>query len=280
MIDFENCDLRLLDHIDAVVELLADRAGLNPDSVLLVGADCREILHSALGHDFVIRGTDDTDIGIGLTDWTIYERIESEFPRTGSNGIRHLVAGLPVDIMPFGEVENPDGIVTPASRRDPLVVFGFDDVHERAAPLVLPSGATIRIPYPAGYAALKARAWIDRWAYGQNKDGRDIAAVMYWYQESDEIKTRLYDRDAGVQLLTSLDWDADLAAARVLGADARAQLSAKNAVDLDHRWGAMNPVDLARALEMPAHVTGMGDLSRRIALVTELSTGLSTTAAI
>lgn len=276
MIDSENCDPRLLDHVDVVVELLTERVGLNPDSVLLVGADCREVLHSALGHNFVIRGTDDTDIGIALTDWTIYERIATEFARTGSNGIRYLIDGLRVDIMPFGEVEVPEGIVTPASRSEHLVVFGFDDVYTRAGPLVLPSGATIRIPHPAGYGVLKLRAWIDRWAYGQNKDGKDIAATMYWYQESDEVKSRLYDRETGLELLESLDWDADLAAVRILGADARAQLSATNAQDIAHRWAAMDHMDLARELEMPAGVTWTRDLRRRLELVSELSTGLST----
>lgn len=76
-------------------------------------------------------------------------------------------------------------------------------------------------------------------------------------------------------LLTSLDWDADLAAARLLGTDVRAQMSTKNAEDLELRWASVNHLDLARALDMPAGVAWTGDLKRRLALISELSTGLS-----
>jgi predicted nucleotidyltransferase len=44
---------------------------------------------------------------------------------------------LPVDVMPFGEVEDPDGISSPAARREDLIVFGFHNVFERAAHLSL-----------------------------------------------------------------------------------------------------------------------------------------------
>lgn len=77
------------------------------------------------------------------------------------------------------------------------------------------------MPQPAGYAALKMRAWIDRSAhFDQDKDTRDLALAAYWYQNAPEITDRIYDTDSGFEILTELDMDLDLAAVRVLGLDA------------------------------------------------------------
>ncbi|WGH92294.1 hypothetical protein QDX21_08150 [Auritidibacter ignavus] len=117
MIDLTRVDPRLYDDITLIVDELQASVGLDPDSVLVVGAGYRDILHAAFGHTFPLRATTDTDLGIAVHDWTISERIDVRFRRIGSNGIRYSIAGIPVDIMPFGEVEDPDGITHPAARR-------------------------------------------------------------------------------------------------------------------------------------------------------------------
>lgn len=274
MIDFSVCDPRFLDGIDTVVAELVRTAELDSDTVLVVGATCRDILHSSLGHEFALRGTEDLDIGIAVTDWATYDRVATAFPRTGHTGIRHLVAGLPVDVMPFGGVEDPSGVVTPAARGERVVVFGFDDVYGRAPRLALPSGAVIRIPDPAGYTALKLRAWIDRAPLGHDKDAKDLAAALYWYRESEVIKNRLWDTAEGHQILDEVDWDIDRGAARLLGGDVREQLSDANAADLAKRWSTTNVGDLARSLELPAGVTWPRDPGRRLVLVAELAASL------
>lgn len=191
MIDLSAVDERNYDHITPVIAELTSQVGMDPDSILLVGAACRDVLHAAFGQAFPARGTTDTDLGIAVSDWTISERIESSFPRIGSSGIRYRIAGISVDVMPFGEVEDPEGISQPAPRGEDLVVFGFRDVYERAVQLTLPNGQSIRLPQPAGYVALKMRSWIDRSQYhGQDKDAKDLALATFWYQESSEIVDR------------------------------------------------------------------------------------------
>jgi predicted nucleotidyltransferase len=270
MIDYSRADPRLLDDITMVVEKLHTTVGLDADCVLIVGASCRDIMHSALGHTFPLRATSDVDLGIAVNDWSISQSIEANFPRIGSNGIRYLVQGLPVDIMPFGAIEEPTGIAHPAARGQDLVVFGFNDVHERASLLTLPTGLTIRIPRPAGYAALKMRSWIDRSAYGEDKDAKDLALVVYWYQESLSVQDRLYEEGRGFDLLASLDFDADLASVRLLASDVADQLVPANTSDLAARWREVDLRLLAQSFVLPSAKSQI-PIKRRLELVSQLA---------
>ena len=249
MIDLSLVDPLLFDMISPVVKELQESVGLDPAGVLVVGATCRDILHAAMGHTFEVRATNDVDLGIAVSDWTVSDRIEAKYEQIGSNGIRYRIAGLPVDVMPFGEIEDPDGISSPAARREDLIVFGFHDVFEQAAHLSLPGGPVVRIPQPAGYAALKMRAWIDR---RENKDAKDLALCTFWYQESVTVQDRLYDTEAGQQILDALNWDAPVAATRLLGADVAGQLSQANYSDLIKRWSALDLGAFARDFVLPA----------------------------
>lgn len=271
MIDLARVGESLYGMVTPVVEELTAEVDLDPDSILLVGAACRDILHAALGHTFQARATTDTDLGIAVNDWAISERIEDSFRRVGRNGIRYTIAAISVDIMPFGDVEDPEGISRPAPRGEELVVFGFRDVYEHALPLALPSGQTVRLPHPAGYAALKMRSWIDRSVYyGHDKDAQDLALATFWYQNSPQIEDRLYDTDPGFEILTELDIDADLAAVRLLGLDAAAQLSPANRDDLARRWAEQDLHSLARDFTLPAGGPRSADLTRRQRLVAQL----------
>ncbi|MFJ5862471.1 hypothetical protein ACIQCM_13710 [Pseudarthrobacter sp. NPDC092439] len=243
--------------ITPVVDELQEATGLDPQCVLVVGAACRDVLHAAMGHTFEVRATNDVDLGIAVRDWTVSDRIEKQYERIGDNGIRYRIAGLPVDVMPFGEVEDPDGISSPAARGEDLVVFGFQDVFERAVALELPGGAVVRLPQPAGYAALKMRAWIDR---NMDKDAKDLALCTFWYQESGAVEDRLFGTEAGLQILAAVGWDVPVAAARLLGVDVAEQLETANHSDLMERWSALDMNILARDFVLPA---GAGRIFRR-----------------
>lgn len=245
---------------------------MNADDILLVGAGCRDVLHAAFGHTFPARATTDTDLGIAVSDWTISRQIEARFPRLGSNGIRYRIAGIAVDIIPFGEVEDPEGISTPAARGEELVVFGFRDVYKRSLPLLLPSGRVIRLPQPAGYVALKMRSWLDRsLSYGHDKDAKDLALAAFWYQSASEIEDRLYESDGGFEVLREHEMDVDVAAVRLLGMDVADQLSPSNRRDLAQRWASRDLDGLARDFVLPAGGPTSPDLARRRVFVEQLS---------
>ena len=263
MIDLARVDPHLCDAISLVVQELASTVQLDPANVLVVGANCRDILHAGFGHAFPLRATTDTDLGIAVSDWTISHRIDAHYRHAGSNGIRYRIAGIAVDIMPFGEVEDPAGISHPARRGEDLVVFGFRDVYARALPLRLPDGMAVRLPHPAGYAALKMRSWIDRSVQGNDKDAKDLALASFWYQESEAIADRLYGIDEEFQLLSDLGMDIGLAATRLLAMDASAQLSPENAADLASRWRHTNHAAFARDFLLPTAGPRIDSLARR-----------------
>ncbi|APF33966.1 hypothetical protein [Microbacterium paludicola] len=270
MIDFGEADPDLLQGLSVVIEELSSRVGLDADRVLVLGADCRDLIHSSLGFTFALRATTDTDIAIAVSDWEIYDRIEATYRRLGSNGIRYSIAEIPVDIMPFGGVESPDGISAPRARGAELVVFGFSDVYERSARLRLPSGLEVRVPEPAGYVALKLRAWLDRAPYGEDKDARDLALATHWYSESATIADRLYETEEGLALLVEADWDRDLAAVSFLARDAGQQLSESNRRDLAARLSSASPRALAQSFVLPSSSRIVISFDRRVALATRL----------
>lgn len=108
MADLATCDPALLQLPDMVVsELLAQSSGLRPADIMIVGAHCRDILRSASGQKSGLRTTEDVDFGLALSDWAAYNKLTRELQPTGNTGIRYHVAGLPTDLMPFGDLEEP-----------------------------------------------------------------------------------------------------------------------------------------------------------------------------
>jgi predicted nucleotidyltransferase len=155
--------------------------------MMVIGAACRDILHASYGHSFVLRATRDIDVALSLSEWEPYDRLTQSLRRAGHTGIRYLVRDIPVDLMPFGDVEDPTGVVTPAARREAMDVFALREVFEHSSTLSLGEDLQIRIPSAAGYCALKMSAWANRSTTGESRDAPDIAAALYWYMESEAI---------------------------------------------------------------------------------------------
>lgn len=236
MLDPAKCDPALLLLPDAVVTgLLRQTSSLRAQDIMIVGAHCRDILRSASGQDSGLRTTEDVDFGLALADWAAYDALTKELEPAGNTGIRYQVADMPTDLIPFGDLENPSGTVTPA-RREPISVWGFSEIFHASCSLPLPNAGTIRIPTIAGYAALKLVAWLDRSAWGTYKDASDIAAVLHWYSELPEVATRLWDTDHGVDILVEEESVYPVAAARILGQDIADVIGSTRLSELAARW--------------------------------------------
>jgi predicted nucleotidyltransferase len=274
VLDLTRADPSLLHLIDGVVTELLTRSNLlNPSEVLLVGAHCRDILRNALGHEFALRITSDIDLGLAMANWAAYDELVAMLPPAGNTGIRFRVADATADPMPFGALEDPPGTVTPASRQEPISVWGFAEVFAAALPLMLPTAGSIQIPTVAGYAALKLAAWLDRSAYGEYKDAADIATVLYWYSKSPDIETRIYETSYGQEILVQEDLDA-AAAARILGEDILAVLGAERLAEIAVRW-PLSPKDLlTHHMAVPNAPAWPGTPGRRLELTLAMERGL------
>ncbi|WP_433008667.1 hypothetical protein [Kribbella sp. CA-294648] len=274
MLRFDDVDVRQLDLARLVVEELLELGDLEPDHLMIVGASCRDILHAGLGHDFALRATTDVDVAIALPAWAPFETLTQQLQPTGSNGIRYLVREIAVDLMPFGEVEDPVGTVMPARRAEDMNVFAFSEVFEGALKLSLRSGLEVRIPDPAGYCALKLSAWAARCPGYEYRDGADIAAALYWYAESDDIKNRLFETDEGRAILLAADFDQLLASAELLGRDVAVKIGPERTRELEARWPPLVRSRLVGELGHETIPRWTSDLVRREVVIERLCAGL------
>jgi predicted nucleotidyltransferase len=270
---FDKTDVRQFTLVRQVVEELRGLSDIDPGDIMVVGASCRDILHASLGHAFPLRGTTDVDVAIALPGWAAFERLTQRLDSIGSSGIRYLVRSIPVDLMPFGDVEDPVGTVTPR-RTGQMDVFGFSEVFAHALNLPLAAGLRIRIPTPAGYCALKMSAWANRSVDYEFRDGPDIAAVIYWYAAWDEIEERLYGTEDGIEILEATGADLLLACARLLGRDLAGEIGPAGVRELEARWPSSVRSRLVGELGHETLPHWTPDYQRRAAMVEALCIGI------
>jgi predicted nucleotidyltransferase len=275
MLDMSRTPRSLLRDIANVVGAALDAAeGLGPDRVMVVGAWCRDILHSTLGHTFPTTATRDLDLALALSSWDAYRALAASFSQAGNTGIRFCIAGTDVDLLPFGSVEDPDGVVKPPSRGEELSVWAFEEIFASSLPLIITDTLSIRIPTVDGYAAAKLGAWLDRSKWHEAKDAADLALILYWYAESTLVHDTLYDTPAGNEILAAEGADLPLAAAHLLGTDVIATIGTHRRKELLARWPG-NADLLTRELRLHGGPNWSPDARRRSELVDALTRGLS-----
>ena len=239
---------------------------------MVVGAGCRDILHHALGHRFPTSATHDLDLALALSSWDAYRSIAGAFPRIGDSGIRFRIAETIVDLLPFGDIEGPEGEAQPPTRDGPFSVWAFEEVFAHAQPLRLPTGTTATIPTVAGYATTKLAAWLDRSEWLEVKDARDLALIAYWHEHSKKIRGRLYETELGNAALIAEEADVPRAAAHLLGMDIAATIGERRLTELTARWPG-NIGLLVREFSVAG--TPPLDMARRRAVIDALTSGIT-----
>lgn len=102
----------------------------------------------------------------------------------------------------------------------------------------MPSGNQVRIPTPAGYTALKLKAWCDRSINGEYKDAGDIATACSWYQEDVTVRASLYGQRT--DLLLRAEVDIDVASLYLLGEEMSVVLGSNRVAELSAAWQRTN----------------------------------------
>ena len=234
--DFTRAEATLRDIVAPVVAEL-ERAGVPSEHVMLVGAVCRDVLHQAAGHTSILRATSDLDLALAIDGWDRYQEITSQLEevRTGTR-IRFRVVDVLVDLVPFGGLENPDGLVPAPGFDGPMNVLGFQDVWRAATSVTLPTGPAVRVPTIPGFTVLKLSAWASRSKTGDYRDGTDVACAMFWYQNTVAVDDLLYREGPGLPLMERTGFDAPLASIMLLVSDALAILTPPRRQDLRTLW--------------------------------------------
>lgn len=219
---------------------------------MLVGALCRDVLHREAGHAFPLRRTGDLDLALAIDGWERYAEVVDALPAVrGSAQVRYDLAGVKVDLVPFGGVEHPDGAVPLRSGTDPLDVLGFGDVWSKGRTVALDDGLTIRLPTIPGYTALKLASWAARSRNGEHKDAGDLACASYWYLQSQAVEDRLYGDEQGQAILTGAWNDGTVPSTVLLAADAMAILAPPRQTELLERWDGVDDNLLSTYLDNP-----------------------------
>ncbi|MFD6855971.1 hypothetical protein ACFWCF_01275 [Rhodococcus sp. NPDC060090] len=277
MLDLTACHPTRLQIIDHVCSRLLNHAGhLQPSDLMILGAQCRDVLHEALGHSFPLRTTQDLDVALAIANWDAYREIVTDLPAIGGTGIRYDVGGVPTDLVPFGPIENPTGVVPDPPDRS-LSVWAFREVFDTGYDLPLPTVGSTRIPTVPGYTALKLAAWLDRSENGLYKDAPDIATAVYWYTSSKAVKNRLYeDSGHGMDVLDKFEFDENRALAYLLGEDVAATVGSQRLDELATRWPGPHDDALVQHMNIDtAPLVWSPDIHRRKELIDALALGLS-----
>jgi predicted nucleotidyltransferase len=214
--------LEVLRQVDRVArELVLD--------YFVVGAMARDILLNGVFGLYAGRATRDVDLAVAVDWWPQFEAIKARLVGTGAfvsdetaaQRLYHRAAseggGYPLDLIPFGGVEQPENeIAWPPDRSVVMNVAGYGEALASAVPVKVEPGFVVRVASLPGLAILKLVAWADR-GTSDHRDAIDLATLLRRYAAAGN-EDRLYGTEIGV--LEVVNYDLDLAGARLLGMDA------------------------------------------------------------
>ncbi len=266
MIDLSGeADLRPLAEI---VAALRDACGVD---FLLVGATARDVV--LRGHGISpARLTNDVDFAFAVRDWEEFDQTRARLVESGRfvqgrDSHRITFKGIPVDLIPFGSIEDSSRHVTWPPDAAVMNVMGFEEADRTTQGVLLPDGAQIRVPEVACLLVMKLAAWGDR---KQDKDATDIQLLAWHY--GDISQERLFGKEMATY--SELGFDMALAGARLLGRDARRALEGpKSRESAQALESILEPeVDLDGQLRLATKMSSNIDQSRR--LLAEILSGL------
>lgn len=208
-----------------LAELIADfRRAAPAYEPFVVGAMARDLLlHYGFGVP-VSRATEDVDFAFAVANWDEFNLLRdallaSEAFTRGRPASHRLIHsdGIPVDLIPFGGVEQPDGsIMWPDD--SVMSVLGYREARASAVEICLPQEQTLLTVSLPMLTVLKLVAWADRHIRAPRKDAADIFLILRNYLNG-ENTARLYAEAS--HLLKADDFDYESAGAWLAGHDAR-----------------------------------------------------------
>jgi len=202
----------------AVVAELTNLGALDAP-FMLIGATARDLHSLTIVGTPPARATRDVDIAVAVPSWHEYDEIVRALERAGRHEHAYLVARARVDLVPFGDLETSERTL---EWRDGarMTTFGLREAMTSSVAVLLPGGASARVPSMPGLAFLKLAAWHDR-RLETRRDAVDLATIIGWYSTGHHLDV-LYGEAADV--LQRYDFDPVLAGAHRLGQDVAAVL--------------------------------------------------------
>ncbi|MDE1179349.1 nucleotidyl transferase AbiEii/AbiGii toxin family protein [Paraburkholderia sp.] len=226
---------------------VSDARPLHPTTLALLGRVCdttRElgaacVVAGATARDILLwhvygqrpdRATRDVDVAVCAVSWDAHEAFIAALEGTGlfardRNAQQRLMfrdpetgRPVPLDLVPFGQIEQPEGSIGwPPAGETVMRVLGFQEAFDTAVDVEVDAGLVVPVVTLPALAVLKLLAWQDRRAQS-NKDASDLLLLLRHYLDAGNAE-RIWE--VGGELLRQHGFDLTLAAAGLLGQDAR-----------------------------------------------------------
>jgi len=211
---------------DALTDLseVTGRLGL---PFFVVGATARDIIFSAIFDVRTTRASLDVDLGIRVNSWEDYAQLLAKLIESGAYFKRdkemqrlRSKAGVLVDVIPFGKIEQPVGTISWPTQNDIIMkTIGFEEGLQNSALVTIAHDPdiTLKVCTPASFAVMKLIAWQDRYPE-RGKDAIDLMFLLRQYINAGN-ENRLYAEDRDLHEVEQFDFE--VASARLLGRDVR-----------------------------------------------------------
>ena len=222
----------------SIYALIADIAKQNNLPFFIIGATARDIIFEHAYGIKAPRATKDVDLAVQVATWQDFERLKDQLIATGElisddKMIQRLRyhGEIPVDIVPFGDIEANGNILWPPEYSIKMTVAGFQEAYQHTLLVTIREnpGLDVHVVTPAGLMVLKIIAWSERYPQAK-KDALDIAFILRntigeWNRD------HLYDHHA--EIIDAEDYDETNAGARILGQEMAKMLSSPTRQRID-----------------------------------------------
>lgn len=201
----------------AVLRDMAAALGERGLSFLLVGAGARVLLLEETLGLAAGRSTTDWDIGVQVESWQDFGQVGDCLRRAGFSvtGVEHRFlhpGGMPVDVVPFGALEETNGIIRWPGGDSVMTVLGFAEALATADVLSVDG---VRVPV----AGLPFQAVLKCFAFDERRESDDLIDLWRLLRYGAEHETERFFRDLA-EILASGAVEFEDAGAALLGLDA------------------------------------------------------------
>lgn len=200
----------------------------------VVGAKARDlVLHYAYGIP-QRRATNDIDFGLLMSAWDEFDRLKRALIATGKfvahPHMQHRLLSEEfsaiVDLVPFGEIENPKGIIAwQPDFTTRMSTLGFREAWQTSIHVRLAEDLEIAVASSTGLALLKLVAWDDR---HYQRDAQDLGLLLSTYLDAGHAEELYGEQAEHAGLLDDPEFDYEQASARILGRDMAAIMSGES----------------------------------------------------
>ena len=175
------------------------------------------------------RATRDVDVAVCAISWKAHSKLIARLEATGffkadakaqqSMTFANAAVGkpAPLDLIPFGPLEAPEGMIPWPQGKFEMNVLGFQEAVDTALQIDIGDGLVVPVVALPALALLKILAWRDR-RTSKNTDASDLLLVLRNYYKAGN-EERIWE--TATDLLEAYGFDLDLASTALLGRDAR-----------------------------------------------------------